>query len=238
MANLKYSDKLKYIRPYTKLGINKNASFTPQEKRLIAKYFNLLEKEGVIRKENGKFINTVKFVKSTKKQSKGSPKFTGYFIKGAKPSDKINKQGQIITDHYIKTFIPANFSSALVEDEEEGDQIDEDTIYQILVEVLTPYYEELKGSDYLTLVLENGFEIGRGKFTNPNEKTGQALTKGLSKAKKIDELVYEIAKILRKSVDKYKIAENLLKGLYLWKFINQKKPSKKTSKIIKKGKKK
>jgi hypothetical protein len=235
MKKIKYSDKLNFIRNFTSLGINKRASFTPQEKRLISKYYNILRNEGVLKEENNKIVSTVKFVKS-KKKVKGKPLLSGYFIKGAKPNDKINRQGQIITDNYIKTFIAIDFSEAVIESD--NDEPDEEIIEELLIDGLTPYYEELKTSDYFSLVVENGFEVGRGRFENTEDKKANRIGQGIGKQRKITELVYEIQKLLKRSVQKYKIAENLLSGIYLWKFINQKKPNKKQSKIIKRGKRK
>lgn len=245
MKKLKYSEKLKYIRNFTNLGIRKNASFTPQEKRLITKYYNILEKEQVIKFVDNKFVSTVKFVK-TKKKTKNAPLLSGYFVKGARPDDKITKEGHIITDNYIKIFIPINFDEAVIEldepeDDGEGIDIDEDVIRDIIFEAISPYYEDFKNRDYLTMVVQGGFEIGQKKQRRRNEiefKNQKRIGENANKQIKLREITREILKLLRRSIQKYDIGANLFSGIYLWKFQNQKKPNKKQAKIIKRGKKK
>lgn len=222
---LDYIQKLKIIRPFVTLNIRKtkNNVLTPTEKRQITVYFDKLIKEGFIRQEGTSVYQVVKFVKSKKVKNK---KFKGYWNKGAIPSDKINRNGDIISENTVKTFIPIDFKKAYVKN------LSDKKIEKLIEKALINHGKKILKADYFTLVTANGYEVGRGQFKNFRDKKGIAYAKGLSVKDKIKEIARVVALILRKSIENYKISENLLSGLYLYRFKKQRQPNKREFNII------
>lgn len=253
---LNYQQKLKLISDITTLGINskkynaKNPNFSRSEKIKITRYYNEAKESGFFGIENEKFIPKVKLVKSKKKTAKGFPAFGGYFIQGAAPTDKL-RGGKIIKDNFEKTFIDMDFENVydeiieeFVEYKNDGENpaefesSNEDQIREIIFDAITPYYEELKRGDYFTIVLQNGWEIGRGQQKKQwKNKRGQPIGEDLDGEDKIENLAQKINELLSRAVAKYETTVTLVKGVYLWKFKNQRKPNNKERKIIN-GKKK
>lgn len=246
-----YQAKLKLISDITTLGINskkynaKNPNFSRSEKIRITKYYNYAKESGFFGIENEKFIPKVKLIKSKKKTAKGFPAFGGYFIQGAAPTDKV-RGGKIIKDNFEKTFIEMDFENVYdqtieewVEAHAEGTRPDEfiaenpkDDILEIVTDAIEPYTEELKRGDYFTIVLQNGWEIGRGQRKNWKVKRGQPIAEDLEGEEKIENLADKINELLSRAVSKYETTVTLVKGVYLWQFKNQRKPNNKERKII------
>lgn len=250
---LNYQNKLNQIKNYTTLGINskkyyaKNPKFTRREKWLISRYYNLTKESGWFEynQADKELVPKVKFVKSKKKKQKGAPKLAGYVIQGANPGDKI-RGGKIIKENYEKTFIPLDFSS-LIEAEAEfkaeypGEEFDD---YHSYIEdeirtALDPHYDELTEGSYFTIVLLNGWELGQNKRKSTlknKRKDGQAIARDLSFDKKIDNLVEKIEELFMRASNKYNVS--IIKGIYLWNFTKQRKPTKKEKSVIKSTKRK
>lgn len=252
MANsLDYQTKLKLLSDITTLGINskkynaKKPNFSRSEKIKITRYYNYAKESGFFGVENQRFIPKVKLVKSKKKKAKGFPGFGGYFIQGAAPDDKI-RGGRIIKDNFEKTFIPMDFENVYdeiieewVEEYNQGAtpaefvaENSEELIDQIIFEAITPYYEELSRGDYFTIVLQNGWEVGRGQSQKWKSKKGQAIAEDLEGEAKLKNLSEKINELLSRAVAKYQTTKTLVSGVYLYQFLNQRKPNNKERKII------
>lgn len=236
---LNYEEKLVAIRPFTKLPIKNRKNFTKTEKWYITHYFKILKSEGFIEydREEKKFTQKGKFTRNKKGnvgegRIRGAPRTAGRFIRGAKQSDRVTKGGKIIREHYTKEFIKTDFSDVI-----EQEIIDNGEVLEILFESIGKRIYKIIPSDYFTIVLENGHEIGqnqRAKTPKEKRKEGKAVGKGLTIDDKIFEVGERITELLIKARNKYKI-EDLIKGIFLWHFTNQRKP---TQKEVKKAKRK
>lgn len=234
---MEYKQKLDAIRNFTNLNIKSRKNFTRREKWLISRYYNILRGQGFIEYDPDKnnFVQKVKFVKNKKSNVKGAPRTKGQFIQGAKPSDKI-RNGKILKGSYSKQFIELDFTDAI-----SNDEIFPEAIQETVYFALEDYQDEIKSNDYFTIVTNSGWEIGQNQksSTPKNErKDGRAYTKGLGFDRKVEELSFQIEELLNRSINKYKAGKDLIKGVYLWKFFNQKEPTKKQKRIIKRKKKK
>jgi hypothetical protein len=239
MKKINYELKLKAIRPFTNLGINSRKHFSRQEKWYISYYYNKLLETRFIEKDGSKFVQKVKFQKNKKSNVKGAPKLKGKFIKGASPQDKVNSKGHIIKNHKIKIFIPLDFSDIL-----EKVEYEEDIQAYVEKEVraaLNPYWKNLKEKDFFTIALIGGAEFGQNKRSitpKLKRRDGIEYATGIGKKRKLFEISAQIAKLLTRSINKYKISENLIEGIYLWKFKNQRQKLKRKEKsVISKAKK-
>ena len=248
---MNYQEKLNLISNISKLGINsrkykaKSPNFSRSEKIKITRYYNFAKESGFFGVENEKFIPKVKLVKSKKKKTKGFPAFGGFFVQGAAPSDKY-RNGKIIKDNFEKIFIPMNFEQTYDEIIEEWVELQgegippaefkaENTledIQEIVADALAPYYEDLIAGDYFTIVLQGGWEIGRGQKKNWKEKRGQPIAEDLDGEEKLKNLSEKINQLLSRAVAKYETTVTLVSGVYLWKFKNQRKPNRIERKII------
>lgn len=226
--NKNYSDKLKSIRPFTKLGIKNRVNFTPSQKRMITIYHAELTENGLIEKDGNKYIQKVKFQKGKKSNRKGNPRIDGVFIQGAMPNDRLDKKGRIIKGSYTKEFIPIEFKGVIKSKDPEK------YISNKLNKHLKGF--NLKAIDYFTIVLAGGWEVGQNmRHTTPlkQRKHGTQYTKEKEHSLKIRELTDVIFNLLNTSVNRYKIGENLIIGLYYYQFKNQRKPTQKELKAIK-----
>lgn len=241
---LGYQEKLKAIKNYTSLGINskkynaKNPNFSLREKKIITKYYNTLKTSGYFDydPEEQVFIPKVKIVKSKKKKQKGSPRLNGYIVQGANPNDKI-RGGKIIKGNYEKIFIPMDFSDLPVGDDDALDEV----ITEVVFDAITPYYEDLKYGDYFTIVLQNGWELGQRKgkaIEKDKRRDGQKIAEDLEGEDKFMNLVDKIRELIEYARNKYKMEnKEMVTGIYLWKFTNQRKPNNKEKSVINKKKK-
>ena len=223
-----YAEKLKAIRPFTKLNINNRINFTPSEKRMITIYHNELTDNGLIEQSGGRYVQKVKFIKGRKSTRKGNPRINGEFIQGAMPNDRLNKQGHIIKGAYIKEFIPITFGGFIKADD--GQKYVENKLKKNL------NTRNLKAVDYFTIVLAGGWEVGqnmRHKTPIEERRHGKEYTKSKEYDNKIKELTLVIDRLLNTSVNSYKIGEDLIIGLYYYKFKKQRKPTKAELKAIK-----
>lgn len=252
--SLSYQKKLNLIKDITALGINskkysaKNPNFTTREKWLISRYYNLADKNGFFdfREKDGGF--RVKYVKTKTRNKKAGKRFTGYFVQGASPSDKI-RNGKIIKGNFEKLFIPLDFSDI---DEQKAEFVAEYPGEEMSEFDLIPYVEyelnnalegyDLKEGDYFTIVLQNGWELGQYNRKTTSEKDrrdGQKIAQDLSGEKKIKNLARKIAEQLHQGTNKYQMGTlALVAGIYLWKFKNQRKPNKAELEAIRGRKKK
>ena len=225
-----YQEKLKIIRPFTKLGIKNRVNFTPSEKRMITIYYNELIDSGLIENDGNKYIQKVKFVKNKKSNIKGNPRINGVFIQGAMPNDKIDKKGRIVKGAYLKEFIPIDFNNfASLSDERQRPYI------QLKLKNALKNMA-LKAIDYFSIVLAGGWELGqnmRHKTPIAERHHGREFTKEKVRDLKIRELTEVIFNLLTTSVNRYKIKDQLIIGLYYYKFRNQRKPTLKELKAIK-----
>ena len=222
-----YAEKLKAIRPFTKLGINNRVNFTSSQKRMITIYYNDLIDTGLIEKSNGRYIQKVKFQKNKKSNRKGNPRINGVFIQGAMPNDRIDKKGRIVKGFYLKEFIPVDFKGFAA-----------DSTREYIERKLRPALKPLKlvEKDYFTIVLSGGWELGqnmKAKTAIKDRKHGREYTKNEIYETKIKELTVVIFNQLSTSVTRYKISDELIKGLFLYKFKKQRKPTKAELKAIK-----
>lgn len=239
MKKPSYGEKLKTVRQFTTLGIKSKKNFTPQEKRLITRYYNNLRKTGYIEydPEIGVYTQKVKFIKSKKPKEKikGMPKISGYFVPGAKPGD-IVRGNKIVRDNLTKEFFALNFSKAPVS----GDfKKLVEYCHDKILKALGPVFKTVKENDYFTIILLNGFEIGQvNRSKNKNKKEGRAYGgKDTAPARKVKILAEKIAELLIRADDRYAPGLDTITGIYLWKFKNQRAPTKKEKKIVKKGRK-
>lgn len=235
-TNKNYAEKLKSIRPFTRLRIKNRINFTPSQKRLITIYYNELTENGLIENIGGKYIQKSKYIRNQKKpfkgayNKKGHPRIKGNFYQGALPQDKLDKRGRILKGAYIKEFIPIDFTGFAVEGTKE--------FIKNKLEIALEGHV-LKESDYFSMVLIGGWEIGQNMKhkTRINQRRNGPKIK-ISKGKeirnnKIRELTNFIFEALSTSMKKYEVKENLLIGIYLYKFKNQRKPSNKELQAIK-----
>lgn len=226
--NKNYSEKLKAIRPFTKLGIKNRTNFTPSQKRMITIYHNELIDNGLIENDGERYIQKVKFVKGKKSNRKGNPRINGVFIQGAMPGDKLDKKGRIVKGAYLKEFISVTFPNY------QRAKNPELYVRKKLEKALSG--RDLKAIDYFTIVLAGGWEVGQNmRHTTPIKQRhhGREYTKRKEYDLKIRELTDVINGLLNTSVNRYKIGEQLIIGLYYYQFRNQRKPNKKELKAIK-----
>jgi hypothetical protein len=242
MKKLSYQEKLNLIKEYTSLGINsrkyyaKNPNYTRTEKWLISRYYNVAKESGYFDIQKGRLIPKVKIVKSKKKKEKGSPRFKGYFIPSARPGD-IVRGNKIIHDNYIKEFIPLNLKRA---------PLDEDKLYPFIFkrvsQALEPHKNKLKRGTYFTIVLINDLEVGqlnRKSTQKQFRQGGQPFSRDLSGEKKIEDISGFIFELMLKARLEYDVKKGeLIKGLFFWQFVNQRKPKNKERKIARKRKRK
>jgi hypothetical protein len=227
-SNKIYQEKLKAIRPFTKLGIKNRVNFTPSQKRLITIYHNELTDNGLIEQQDGRYIQKVKFIKGKKSNRKGNPRINGVFIQGAMPNDKLDKQGRIIKGAYIKEFIPVEFKG--FHRSKDQKKYVENKLRKVLKG------RDLKEIDYFTIVLLGGWELGQNmqaKTPIKERRHGREYTKEKRFDLKIRELTSVIYNLLTTSVNRYEVKDSLIIGLYYYKFKNQRKPNKKELKAMK-----
>ena len=226
--NKNYAEKLKSIRPFTNLGIKNRKHFTPSQKRMITIYHNELTDNGLIEKSGNKYIQKVLFIKGIKSNRKGNPRINGVFVQGAMPNDRLDKKGRIIKGGYLKEFIPVTFLNYNISKNPEK------YVRNKLIKTLSNM--NLKADDYFTIVLAGGWEVGQNMRKNTpmkDRRHGKEYTRDRQYDIKIKQLTAVINQLLNTSVNKYKIAEELIEGLYLYKFKNQRKPTKTELKAIK-----
>jgi len=229
--NKNYELNLKAIRPFTNLGIKNRKNFTPSQKRMITIYHDRLVNDGLIEKDGDRYIQKVKFQKNKKSNIKGNPRIAGVFVHGAMPNDRINKKGQIIKNGYLKTFIPLDLSG-IIEFEGEENRLE---YIKIKLEIALNDFK-LKEKDYFTIVLQGGWEIGqnmRAKTPLSKRHHGTKFTENKIRKNKIRELTDRLFNYMNTSINKYKVAENLITGLYHYDFKNQRQPTNKEKSIIK-----
>lgn len=214
------------IKEFTDLKIRYNKkNFSAKEKTAITKYFKILNNHGLIQlNEENRYEPAVKFIPDKKKKEKikGAPKLTGYFVRGAKPSDQITKDGIIKGKFFDKILIPMDFTGA---DQYEEDELF-DFVYAETALSIQPYFQELQNNDYFTITTANGWEIGRGKTEDKKQKAGQPIGKNTGKRNKIERLAERITELLIRASNKYQIGFALISGVYLYKFKKQRKPTK------------
>lgn len=228
-ANKIYNEKLKAIRPFTRLGIKNRINFTPSEKRLITIYHNELTDNGLIEQQDGRYVQKVKFIKGKKSTRKGNPRINGVFVQGAMPTDKLDRKGRIIKGAYIKEFIPVTFKGYSKAKDKE----------KYISNKSNKAFAQFKFTeiDYFTVVLQGGWEWGQDmKHKTPIERRhhGMEISKSHEIRKnKIRELTLRINGLLNTSANRYKIGQDLIIGIYYYKFKNQRKPTQKELKAMK-----
>lgn len=223
-----YAEKLKSIRAFTKLGIKNRVNFTPSQKRMITIYHNELTDNGLIEHDGDRYIQKVKFLKGKKSNRKGNPRINGVFVQGAMPNDKLDKKGRIVKGAYTKEFIPVAFDNYGRAKNKE--------LYVKNKLIKAFKNRKLINSDYFTIVLAGGWEEGqnmRHKTPIKDRHHGKKYTERKEFENKIRELTLVINQLLSTSMQRYKIKDALIIGLYYYKFTNQRKPTRKELKAIK-----
>lgn len=244
-------------------------NFKPKEKALIKRITNSLLKEGLIYfdEEKSQYIQPFKFVKTGKKEQLPGIKqeLKGRFIRGARATQK-TRGNTIIGEHFDKIFIPLDLSA--IEDVDPNDDLN---IYRryvaddIAIGIGQVGYKTLMKMDYFTIVVANGWEVGRGKVRRDRVKKNivikgknkrvidketihdlkeQAIIKRggelVGRKKKVSAitnyLVDILIRIYNRNNNRYKLGIETVSGLYLYKFKKQRAPNKKEKKRVK-GKK-
>lgn len=243
-SSIDYRVKFKAIKNYTQLGINSNKkNYTPQEKRQITRYYNLLKGAGFFDiQKSGEFIEKVKFVKGNKKTKiSGAPRLKGTFIWGAAPTAKV-KGNKIIGEFYDKTFLPLDtrvFDDPDLDLDLELSEYDEIAL-EVINEAVAPIYEDIKTADYFSFVLQNGSEIGQKKSSRVKKisrRDGQKYAANVGPDLKLSILADSLAEFMRGVGSKYKNTD-IIKGLYWYEMKNQRTPNKREKKIAKTRKRK
>lgn len=245
-GSLSYSQKLKLIRPYTKLEIKQRVNFNSSQKALITRYFKNSISKGLIHFDIDEkaYTPNTKFVKS--KVKKDGKKWRGYVVKGAKVGDKV-RNGKIIKDNFEKIFIPIEFDDIPLDDESDTRKF----VAEKTNEALEEYKDELTAADYFTISISLGYEIGQnqqGRTSFKKRRDGTKYTKGINTTKTkierlIDALSENIFALLTSNNSKYAplvalVGSSIISGVYLYKFTNQRKPNSKELKVIKRHRKK
>lgn len=252
-----------FLSQYVDLKIKKNkVKFSASEKQKITNSAKALSYEGLIFFDEVEniYYPLVKFVKTGKRETVKGIKnpLLGRFIRGAKPNQKM-RGNVILTPNAEKIFIPMDLSF-IEEYNEEGEIYSEDEISDFVVETLydVSILEKLYKSDYFSVVTANGWEIGRGNYMRRlkkpktidkklqqfDGKTAAIVRKAegqTGRKRKLESVSNEIASIImqifKKNVNRYKMGLQTISGIYLYKFVKQRQPTKAEKKLIK-GKKK
>lgn len=173
------------VSQYADLNINKRTlKFSPGQKGKITKAVKALLHEGLIYfdEEKNKFSPAVKFVRMKHPEKREKIKgikntLNGQFIRGARPGQKTKGQ-TIYTANYTKIYIPMDFSGI----EKYNDLSNmEKFAYEVISTEIAPYYSDIKKADYFTILVANGWEIGRGQLTRSSYPKKKIITKTKNK---------------------------------------------------------
>lgn len=233
MSKIPYELKLKAIRNFTDFKFKrKRKHFTASEKAQITRYYNYAEKHNIIKfnEEENKFYINYKINKKAK-APKGFKKFKGL------PEPEITYTERR-TKGFKKIYIPFSLPSInLIEIDDKELKFE---IEQELHSVLGPYYDDLNKTDFFTVVLANGREIGQKKARKtPKEKwvEGNSIGGAESPARKIrllTEIILENVSWNTHNYGSYKEFlgphESLVQAIILWKITKEKKRKSKKAK--------
>lgn len=226
---LSYIEKREIVRNYVKLPFRTRKNFDRREKWYLSYYYNLLRNKGIIEEKDGNIFQKVKIVKNNKSNLKGAPRLKGRVVRGASPNDRV-RGNKIFRDNLTKTFVKLDFT---FDSEDEQDIKNE-----ISKEIKSKFRDiDLKPQDYFTVVLIGGAEFGqnqRKKTKKSERREGRAYGTGLQKSDKINEIIRLCEEIILRAITKYKPdIEDIVSGVYIYRFKNQRKPTKKETRLIK-----
>ncbi len=202
------------------------------------------------------FLQITNFSKA-KKQGK---KWRGTAVKGSKAGEKVkfNKKGYTISfPGYDKIFIPMNFKpnsedrEEIEEAQEMGEEvspIDYIDVPAVARKALIPFRDEILEADYFTIRIMLGYEIGQRqsiKIPESKRRGGTKFGKGAEEERKVEiitsKLIENIQSKYVRERSKYaplfnKFGNKLIDGVFLYKFKNQRAPTKTEKKTVKRKK--
>lgn len=234
----KYSEKLKAIRLFINIPFKHQrdeTNYSAKEKQFITREFNKLFKAQHLMylPDENKITAREKFIRS-KKKAKG--KYSkGYFVAGSKPSDIVNKAGEIVRKEFTKKFIPLDLSEAPFAASSEKKL--RDFIHEVLVEAFNDI--EVEEKDYFSIKLINGFEVGqnqKAKIPQKQWKEPRSYAQSGTKGRRITTLSRLIASLTivsqmqYESLKKQYNTNDIVTGVYQWKFLHQRQPTKQEKK--------
>lgn len=251
---LNYVEKKNLIKDYVDLNIKSRKNFTRQEKYLITYYYNKLKDSGYfqqikqVKNKQRRIVGlrpTSRIVRSKKIKEKGLPRLKGYIVPAASKGQKVRNR-TILGENYTKLYFPFNFAPDF--EDEQGTQIEK--TYTYLKKTIGKTFKTALEAEYFTIVLVSNYELGQRKNRHARAsgrtRNGQEIAEGADPLdRKLKILARELYILLERADSSYSyerlIDENLdlVKGLYFYRFKNQRKPNakeKKTVRVKKRGK--